>query len=796
MKVRHLYFKYICIIFYVSILFIGGCISKDIAGVKPDDLSKKDAVQQSQQLQGISITGITFEKLDNTSRVLVETAGGSITYTAFKLSDSSSLVIDIPDAVLDKVKEPISIENEFVSQISASQYGKDGASKIGRIMIGLKDGIDHKIDLLEGKLVVSLMRGDEKIEGKPAKEVKDTSTEKRQAADDNRVTAIDVKPSLAGTKVSITTSKKADYKVLESIDSKSIVIDLKGAVMPDEFKRVMDMSLLDVPITSVTSYELQDNKLARVMVKLKDKISYNVVQEGNNIYLNFPQAGIKPKVSAETKKVIKPLVLTEHPITDAAKHKQETKKVSQSDEPKPPASVDFKEGQKKEADAVLNDNKAEKGVEPKADASLLPKTAQTGQSQWTGKRISLDFKDADIGNVIRLIADVSQLNIILSDEVTGKVTLRLKDVPWDQAFDIILKSKGLGKIQEGNVIRVASLSKIKEEEKLEDLISDKVAVNYAVAKDMEEKVKSVLSGREGASVISDERTNTIIIRDIPVNVKKAVELLKGIDTQTPQVIIEARIVEASSSFAKELGVQWGMDVSYTGSGPRYAVGGATGTGGLAALGGTSGQSAQATSGIATNTGVRNVAVNLPIASPTGAIGFTFGKLGGTPFTLDLKLMAAESAGISKTISRPKIATINNKEATISQGKKIPYQTTSSSGTETKFIDATLKLKVVPHIIADGTILMKVDVTKNSKGEDTSAGPVILEKAAATEILLRDMETAVIGGIIETVESDSTSGVPWLKDLPVIGGLFKSKSKSDSQTELLIFITPAIQKEKL
>lgn len=947
---------------HLSLFMIFTGCQQMAAQVKPDDAAPQQDVQQK---QGVVIMKIAFDKSDNAAKVLVE-GTGNIAYTTFKLSDPFRLVIDIPDADMDKVKESMLVENEVISQITTAQYGKEQAgTKIGRIVIGLKSDADYKVDVQEGKLLVRLnaaapqeVKAQEKKAEPVKEEIKESITAAQTAKEaksvpeglnrgkaeritaietikkekdlttimvladgnigsynafglddpsrlvvdiwgvgtniadknkvvniggshikkvrlgehkdkirlvfesipknlplysvdvtgaamtisygrvevkkfipagskqgtepqvaavpkpetsENKVSNIDFKPSQVGAKLTITTSKKADYKLSKSIDGKSIVIDFKNVNMPDELKKTIDAATLDTPVASVSSFQMsgESAKGARVLVKLKENAVYDVVQDSNNIYLTFPMQvkATQQMKEASQQKAAEP---AQAPAQSVVQKQEKIEEV------KPVASIAAGGNAKIEANAApsFSEEKVEKKVELQAGtvASVSGETPIDCKAEMPAtylcKKLSLDFKDADIGNLLRLMAEVSNLNIISDEGVAGKVTLRLVDVPWHQAFDIILKSKGLGKTQDGNVVRIMPLTKIKQEEdavvaakkakeKLEDLVSEKVAVNYAKAKDMEEKVKSVLSSREGASVISDERTNTIIIRDIPVNAKSAVELVKSLDTQTPQVIIEVRIVEASSSFARELGVQWGMDVSNVGKDQRYGIGGATGTSGLSALGGTIGQTTQTESGIATSTGVRNFAVNLPIASsPTGAIGFTFGKLLGDPFTLDLKLSAAESAGVSKTISRPKIATMDNKVATISQGKKIPYQTTSSSGTETKFIDATLKLKVVPHIIPDGTILMKVDVTKNSQGDLTPAGYVILEKAASTEILLRDMETVVIGGIIETVESDSTSGVPWLKDLPGIGWLFKKKFKSDNQTELLIFITPAIQKEKL
>ncbi len=389
------------------------------------------------------------------------------------------------------------------------------------------------------------------------------------------------------------------------------------------------------------------------------------------------------------------------------------------------------------------------------------------------------------------MAEISNLNIIAGEDVRGKVSLRLIDVPWDQAFEIILKTNGLGKIQEGTVVRILPLSKIKQEneellasrkamEKLEDMEIKLVPINYATASSMEPQIKGLLSDRGSVSI--EARTNTMIIKDIPSNIEKAVDLIKKLDTPTPQVLIEARIVEAESSFARDLGVQWGADTSGSTQGWNVSGGGSLTTPGL--TGGTD-----------------NFAVSLPAAGTAGtlgALGFTFGRLGANPITLDLRISAGEKEGLTKTISRPRITTLDNKEAKISQGDSVPFETTSASGTQTQFIDATLELTVTPHITPDGSVSMKIKASRNSIGSFRSATgtPSISKKEASTEIIIKNGETAVIGGIVVADKSDTNSGIPFLKSIPVLGWLFKNKSVSDSQKELLIFITPNIVKGKI
>ena len=404
--------------------------------------------------------------------------------------------------------------------------------------------------------------------------------------------------------------------------------------------------------------------------------------------------------------------------------------------------------------------------------------------KYTGKKVSLDFQDADIINVLRLLAEVSKLNMIIGEGVKGKVTIKMLDVPWDHALDVILKIKGLGKVFEDNVLRVDTLSNIaqqQEEEakakeamvKAEDLVTRIYPVSYARAKDISDSIKKTLSTRGDITV--DDRTNTMIIKDIKDKHTEINRLLETLDKPTPQVLIEARIVQADSNFARDLGIQWGGSHSTTsGDYSMGIVGGPTGT-----VGGPT----------------PGFVVSLPAAGRAGtkgSLGFTIGKTIGDDITLDLRLSAGETKGLTKVLSAPKIATLDNREAMIQQGESIPYKTYSQEGTKTEFIDATLTLKVTPKVTPDGHISMNIRISKNRPGSMVVEGtPSVNKKEATTEVLVKDGETTVIGGIYELEEKDDVSGVPWFYKIPVFGWLFKNTQKSNAKSELLIFITPKI-----
>jgi type IV pilus assembly protein PilQ len=401
----------------------------------------------------------------------------------------------------------------------------------------------------------------------------------------------------------------------------------------------------------------------------------------------------------------------------------------------------------------------------------------------------LDFQDAEVSNVLRLIADVSDLNLVVGDDVKGKTTLKLFNVPWDQALDIILKSKGLGQVREGNIIRIDTNTNIAKQQdeaakakdaqtKAEDLKTAIIPINYAKAADLAATLKKNLSARGELTV--NEPTNSLIAKDVERVIKDVQQLIKLLDLPNPQVLIETRIVQANTNFARDLGVQWGASFKETSGANQFGLNaGASG---------------------AINSQAPAFAVNLPAtgnAGPVGNIGFQFGRLTGVnPINLDLRVSAGEALGETKLISSPRIVTIDNKEAVIQQGDSIPYETVSDKGTQTQFIDATLNLTVTPHITPNGSVIMKIKATKNAIGTFTSArtgAPSISKREASTEVMVQDGETTVIGGIFETTKTESLSGVPWIYKVPFIGWLFKRDSVSTTNQELLIFITPSIVK---
>jgi type IV pilus secretin PilQ/predicted competence protein len=425
-------------------------------------------------------------------------------------------------------------------------------------------------------------------------------------------------------------------------------------------------------------------------------------------------------------------------------------------------------------------------LEPPAPADILEEGGLIDGKEYEGRRISLDFKDVPVADVLRLIAEVSDLNLIAGDEVEGNVTIRLVDVPWDQALDVILLTKGLGFVRVGNVLRIAPADIIKAEEELrlqerrnketlEDLVVKLQPVNYATVADMAELVKRLLTPR--GTVNTDARTNTLIIKDIPSVIDEATALIKAIDTETPQVLIEAKIVEAALDFSRELGSTWAVGTNeledgFSGSSPRTDLGGPD----------------------FRFHDANNVIFGNPITSvPTALLNMNAFVL-NEDFNVNVQIQAAESTGDGKVISSPRVLTLDNREAEIQQGVSIPFQTFENGDAKLEFIDAVLSLLVTPHVTSDKTIIMQIEVTRNAPDDSVATptgSPAIARAETRTETLVKDGQTLVIGGIYTVNESQRESRVPYLHRLPLIGSAFRSKEVTDSRKELLIFVTPRI-----
>lgn len=432
---------------------------------------------------------------------------------------------------------------------------------------------------------------------------------------------------------------------------------------------------------------------------------------------------------------------------------------------------------------------------------------------YTGQKLSLNFQNIEVRSLLQVIADFTNFNIVTSDSVSGSVTLRLQDVPWDQALDIILQAKGLGLRKSGNVLWVAPKEEIAAKEKLdlesvvavqglEPLRTQSFQINYAKAEEIAAYFRADGGGEKGAarilstrgSVIAEKRTNQLFVTDIPSKLEQVQQLIAKLDIAVRQVLIEARIVEATDTFGKSLGVKLGSsDVRAN----RGGDGGYQLNGDTRAAFGTNYANAVSTSGAGGTTDTSGqfftmpAIVNYPALSSPAAFAMSIFSASANRF-LNLEISALEADGKGKVVSSPRVVTADQVQAIIEQGEELPYQVASASGaTSIAFRKANLKLEVTPQITPEGSIILKLDVTKDTVGRLTSAGFAIDTKHIKTEVLVENGGTVVIGGIYaEQIKEDETK-VPILGDLPVVGNLFKSKVRSSNKTELLVFITPKV-----
>jgi type IV pilus assembly protein PilQ len=431
---------------------------------------------------------------------------------------------------------------------------------------------------------------------------------------------------------------------------------------------------------------------------------------------------------------------------------------------------------------------------------------------YTGEKLSLNFQNIEVRSLLQVIADFTNFNIVTSDSVTGGVTLRLKDVPWDQALDIILQAKGLGMRRSGNVLWIAPKDEIAAKEKLEleanaaiqslePVRTQAFQLNYTKAADIAVQLTGTGSSRilsVRGSAIAEPRTNQLFVTDVGAKLEQVQALIARLDIAVRQVLIEARIVEASDTFGRSLGIRLGGsdlrgvsggDAGYSvGGGNRVAFGGT-----YDAVSGTTGESnTQLTT---TNTNF----INLPASGVGGFNASTFAisifSSAANRF-LNLELSALEADGKGKLVSSPRIVTADKSKALIEQGTEFPYQQATSSGaTSVAFRRATLKLEVTPQITPEGNIILDLDIAKDSRGETTAAGIAINTKHIRTQVLVENGGTVVIGGIFELTETENETRVPFLGDIPIAGNLFKNRLRSSNKQEMLVFITPKMVAER-
>ncbi|MBI4666137.1 MAG: type IV pilus secretin PilQ [Nitrospinae bacterium] len=730
------------------------------------------AVAGSTSVKDLSTTGA-----EDRVEVRLE-ADGPITHTAFKLADPPRLIVDMSNVDMSMFQATVPVNHELVKNVKPYYFAKSNDS---RLEIELNNDVSFSVDSSDpGALRILITKAGAmeaeqapvpapespapvmaaqaepvaapepavapaaEPEAKPAVVEPAPVMAAEQAAPATMLVAetplkegqnrvVDVKfiqldKKLGRVEITMARPEPA-YELLSRANMNRLTVDLPNTIIDAKDERLISVSAEGSIIKNVAAFQFRSGKspIAKVVVNLEEMTLYNIATQGNRILLDMGEETVLAMATE------------------------------------------------------VSDTKA------KAAAEAEKEMIGAQDAIYAGARISLDFQKADIHNILRIIADVAGLNIITSEKVKGQVTMKLKNVPWDQALDVILKNNGLDKIQEGNIIRVATTEEISKEKetavktkeseaKIVPLYTRVFEVNYEAADKLKKNLDSMKSER--GSVEINERTNSIIVKDTKEKLAEMASLIEKLDKKETQVLIEAKIVSATHDKVKNLGIVWGGYYNNTT--------GALFPNTIGVTGGTGVSSPNITSGGGGS------AVNFPITAGAGGalsgIGLTLGSVNGTAL-LDARLMALEQNSEAVIISNPKITTMNNKEAVIESGQEVPYQTTSAEGTKTEFKKAVLSLKVTPHVTPDKHMRLTLQVNKDRPL--AGSPPPIETRMAKTEVLVADGETAVLGGLFEDSTNTSQAMVPGLGRIPLLGWLFKNDGTTKNNQELLIFITPKI-----
>jgi len=765
-----------------------------------------------------TIAEIRHESSERSTRIAIECTG-PVAYTYYS-PDPLTLVIDIPEVDSSSVPSRINVATREVESIRVSANAR-GDRNLARLEIRLASLVPFQIYSKDKTLNLVFERAPEAAAAQAAQQVAEapaappaappalekpapavpataepapgpaTIVAPRAPAGKRASRILSVTPGDEGGQFAVTV--KADgtlqYQDFFLGNPDRLVLDFKDVI--SKAMRPVEVNREPVRAVRLGQFSTASPRIARLVLDLSSRAPYRIVEGADGMTIVFgegetprpaPLASLRSEsdvvVPADTAAVAPPAVILPAPAP----------------EPLP--------------GPVTDPLQAPPPTLAPRPVEFEPITVTAREKQFTGHPISLDFKDGDLQDIFRLFADISGLNIVVNPGVTGKVTLKLNEVPWDQALDLILKANNLGYTLENNVIRIAPLSALQREEQEARKLAEERALagelqvwskrlSYAKAQDLSATVKTVALSARG-TITLDPRTNTMIITDLPVNIERAKDLITDLDRATSQVEIEARIVVTSRNFTRDLGIQWGFlnrQVPQFNNTTNMAFPNAIVVNGLgvpAAGGLPADQGLAGAAGAGIGPTGRGYAVNLPATAFNSAIGISLGNILGS-FNLDLALSALERQGRGRLLSTPKVTTQNNQSAEIKQGVQIPIQTVANNTVTVSFKDAVLTLKVTPQITEAGTVILTVEVENNSAdfANLVNGIPPINTQSAKTQVLVRDGATAVIGGIYQSNEQTSQGRTPFLANLPFLGGLFRNRFITNTNNELLLFITPRI-----
>ena len=744
------------------------------------------------------LTEIRPETTDRATRLTVE-ATWPLTYTYYS-PDPLTLVIDVPETDATKVPAKVSVASPEVESVRVTSMARADGHSLTRIEVRLASLSSYHIVARDNRLSVEFDRAttSRAASGTMAPAPPTAPAEEKTAPNAPAVVSASAPaaPAEASGKRKPATALKG-VSQREEDGQLAITIAADGVLSYEDFylaspvRLVVDFSGVNAARQNVAvdkgsvrrirlaQFSTGDPRVARMVVDLDRRMPYRIVEASDGVKILLDQSGAaRPPAAPEPLAAMRP----------AAEPAVLTATVA------PPQNADVT------AAAPLLVPVPALAAEPPAGSAAFKARALGGEEKkYTGAPISMNFKDGDLQDIFRLFADISGLNIVVNPGVSGKVTLVLTEVPWDQALDVILKVNGLGMRLEDNVIRIARLSDLQKEEadqrKLEeeaelagDLVERLRPVSYARAKDLADVLKKAGALSRRGTIHVDDRTNTIILKDLARFINKQVELINELDRATRQVEIEARVVVTSRNFSRDVGVQWGFLNQQT---PKYGTQTSLAFPNTIAVGG---RGAQGQNPALTGSIGPSYLVNLPATAATSGIGVTLGNIVGS-FNLDAALTAMEQHGQGRILSTPKITTQDNQEATIKQGLQFPIQVEMNNTITVQYKDATLTLKVTPQITEANTVILTLALENNAPDFTRTVGgaPSIQVQEAKTVLLVNDGDTAVVGGVYKSQEDTSNNSTPFLSKLPLFGFLFRERSVSQQNQELLLFITPHIVK---
>ena len=780
------------------------------------------AAATAQDKGAVSITDIRQENTERSTRIVIE-CSGPLAYTYYS-PDPLTLVVDVPEIAAGSVPSRINVGTREVESLRVTQMARADGRSLARIEVRLASLVPYQVFSKDRSLNLVFERSAavanssepqrpapkaeasvrtepaappalpeakpaiEPAAGEPAPSAKRPAP----AAETGKAPVLAPKTAAKATRIlgvtpveengQLSVTIRADgalkYQDFFLGNPDRLVIDFKDVTSRAPYKAEVQLD----PVRSVRlgQFSAANPKVARLVLDLSARKPYKILEGGDGVKIVFGEGRTPAQAPLAAPKA------ELAPMPEAAAPPVAPRSMAPG---AAPAVVEVQA-----PSTAPRDASATPGTEPR---------------KWSGHPISFDFKEGDLQDIFRLMADISGLNVVVNPGISGRVTLKLTEVPWDQALDLILKINGLGYAIEDNVLRIAKLTDMQREESDRRKLAEEKAlagdladwskrIYYAKAADLSEVIKKAGALSPRGQINIDARTNTVLMRDLPQYIDKAKLLVGDLDVATPQVEIEARIVVTSRNFTRDLGIQWGFLNQQT-----YQFGNTTDKAFPNSIilngQGVPGAGLQANQGgLAAPAGIgtvgRGYAVNLPASGFTSALGVSMGNILGN-FNLDVALTALERQGRGRLLSTPKVTTQNNQEATIKQGVQIPIQTVANNTVTVTFKDAVLTLKVTPQISEAGTVILALSVENNAAdfANLVNGIPPINTQSATTNVLVHDGATAVIGGIYQSQEQQSQSNTPVLGKIPILGYLFRQKFNTSTNNELLLFITPRIIK---